>query len=128
MAGKKISVEKVFANYTKFLIFPVFFLSLLRNSTFGGDPDNLVSCNPASSHEELKYDFPIVLVQTVGIEGLRGLTLLLLQVVRQQARLVADVVGGCKAQVGAKLSLIHREYFVTRKTNYCTHLKRKHTH
>ena len=66
----------------------------------------LVGCDPACPHQEVENNLSVVLVQPRRVQGLRGLSLLLLEVVGKQARLVADVVGGSQLQVVAELLLV----------------------
>ena len=67
-----------------------------------------VGRDPACAHEELEDDLAVVLVEADGVERLGRLPFLLLQVVGQQARLVAHVVRRRQLQVHAQLLLVER--------------------
>ena len=71
--------------------------------------------DPAGPHEELEDDLAVVLVQPHRVEWLGRLPLLLLQVVGQQARLVAHVVRRRQLQVHAQLLLVERQQLVPRQ-------------
>ena len=71
--------------------------------------------DPAGPHEELEDDLAVVLVQPNRVEWLGRLPLLLLQVVGQQARLVAHVVRRRQLQVHAQLLLVERQQLVPRQ-------------
>ena len=75
-----------------------------------------VGRDPARAHEELEDDLAVVLVEADGVERLGRLPLLLLQVVGQQARLVAHVVRRRQLQVHAQLLLVERQQLVPRQT------------
>ena len=75
-----------------------------------------VGRDPARAHEELEDDLAVVLVEADGVERLGRLPLLLLQVVGQQARLVAHVVRRRQLQVHAQLLLVQRQQLVPRQT------------
>ena len=75
-----------------------------------------VGRDPARAHEELEDDLAVVLVEADWVERLGRLPLLLLQVVGQQARLVAHVVRRRQLQVHAQLLLVERQQLVPRET------------
>ena len=75
-----------------------------------------VGRDPARAHEELEDDLAVVLVEADWVERLGRLPLLLLQVVGQQARLVAHVVRRRQLQVHAQLLLVERQQLVPRQT------------
>ena len=73
-----------------------------------------VSRNPARPDKKLQNHFAIVFVQSVRIEGFGSLPLLLLQMIRQETSLVADVVGRGQAQVTTQLPFVQGQNLVTR--------------
>jgi len=72
----------------------LFLLSHSTQQKFFGFSSSLKSicCDPSCSHEKIEDDFSIVFVQPDGVERFGRQALFLLQVVGEQASLVADVV------------------------------------
>ena len=87
-------------------------------------PVQSVCGDPASPHEKLEDDLAVVLVEAHRVEGLGRLPLLLLQVVGQQARLVAHVVRRRQLQVQAELLLVERQQLVPWQSGDWQELKR----